>query len=264
MNIYEYAKTDGKWSREVIKSIEKVNLDNTNKTSEFLKEQTAMNLEYDFYSKFQPREDEWFYLNEKSFNLKEEAQKLILEIEEGSTFFFEESEDNIDEMKPMKMRLYSILGSAHNTTSIEVAEDYSELFNINERIDVLEKKLPYLGKFDRKPKYAAVGIGLVNEKKIIKSVINNEVRSIEDSVADLAKMNSLLFSCISAMYGTMSDSAKGKMDVETKTIIDYSVDKFNTTKTRGNQQLMEEGTDLVDKLFEREEKIADIIESVKA
>jgi len=101
------------------------------------------------------------------------------------------------------------------------------------------------------------------EKDIIASIRNTEVRSVEDSIADLAKMNSLLFSCISAMYSAMTDTAKGKIDDRTKEIIDYSVEKFKETTTRADNQLMKEGTHLIDKLFDREAKIADIIDSVK-
>jgi len=101
------------------------------------------------------------------------------------------------------------------------------------------------------------------EKDIIASIRNTEVRSVEDSIADLAKMNSLLFSCISAMYNTMTDTAKGKIDDGTKEIIDYSVEKFKETTTRADNQLMKEGTDLIDKLFDREAKIATIISDIK-
>ena len=264
MNIYEYINENGKWEREVVKSLEKFNTDNSNKSAEALKIQTEINLEYDFYSRFQQREDEWFYLIQKRYELIKEADKLYAEILSSDGFYIEEDEDKEDILKPSKMRLYAILGSVIEETSSEYPEDFSELYNINDRISVLENKLPYLGDFDKKPKYTNNGIGLVNQKKIIKSVVNSEVRSVEDSIADLAKMNSLLFSCISAMYGTMSDSAKGKIDEETKTIIDYSVEKFANTQTRADRQLMKEGTGLVDKLFDRETQIADIIDSVKS
>ena len=65
------------------------------------------------------------------------------------------------------------------------------------------------------------------------------------------------------MYSAMTDTAKGKIDDRTKEIIDYSVEKFKETTTRADNQLMKEGTQLIDKLFDREAKIANIIDSVK-
>jgi len=262
MNIYEYKNENGKWERTPIKNLEKYDLDNSKLSRERLIELTKQNKEYDFYERFQQREDEWFYLKEKEFELIKEAEELYSTIKENG--WFEQNNNELsDESRQSMMRLYSILGTSTEDIDFKKPSEYSELYNIKERINKLESKLPYLGHFDRKPRFSDDGISTIDEKKIITNVIDTEVRSVEDSIADLAKMNSLLFSCISAMYNTMTDTAKGKIDDGTKAIIDYSVEKFKETTTRADNQLMKEGTDLIDKLFDREAKIATIISDIK-
>jgi len=100
-------------------------------------------------------------------------------------------------------------------------------------------------------------------KKLIAHERDSKVRNSEDTLADLAKMNSLLFSTVSAIYGTLSDTAKGKIDADMKDVIEYSFAKFADTQTRADRQMAQEGTGLVDKLFEREVQIADIIDNLK-
>lgn len=101
-------------------------------------------------------------------------------------------------------------------------------------------------------------------KKLIAHERDLKVRNSEDTLADLAKMNSLLFSTVGAIYGTLSDTAKGKIPDETRAVIEYSIQEFNKVQTRADRQLTEDGTALVDKLFQREVQIADIIDEVKS
>ena len=87
------------------------------------------------------------------------------------------------------------------------------------------------------------------------------VRDVEDTLADLAKMNSLLFSMVSALYTTASAAQKNKIPAADKAIIDYAVTKFGTITTRADMQLAVEGTALVDKLYQRETDITNIVKT---
>ena len=110
---------------------------------------------------------------------------------------------------------------------------------------------------------ADVKISPDDVKKLIAHERDSKVRNSEDTLADLAKMNSLLFSTVGSIYGTLTSTAKDKIDADTRAIIEYSIAKFADTQTRADRQLAEEGTDLVDKLFAREVQIADIIDELK-
>ena len=102
----------------------------------------------------------------------------------------------------------------------------------------------------------------------IKALIAHErdlkVRNAEDSIADIAKMVSLSFSVVAVLWGFLSDDDKSKLPAEQKSLIDYAVLRFSQLDTRADDQLKTEGTKLVDKLFERENEIAKIVQEVKA
>ena len=100
-------------------------------------------------------------------------------------------------------------------------------------------------------------------KKLIAHERDLKVRNSEDSIADLAKMNALLMSFVTAIYAITPDEAKDNLPEEQKAIIDYATSKWAETQTRGDRQLKQEGTALIDKLFQREVEIADIIDNIK-
>jgi len=98
-------------------------------------------------------------------------------------------------------------------------------------------------------------------KKIIASERDKDIRNSEDTIADLAKMNSLLFSMTAAIYSTLSTTAKAKIPAAERGVIDYAMTKFAKMQTRGDRQLAKEGTVLIDKLFDREEAIANLVDT---
>ena len=100
-------------------------------------------------------------------------------------------------------------------------------------------------------------------KKLIAHERDMKVRNEEDTLADLAKMGSLLFSMVSAIYGTLSDDEKDGIKDNERAIIEYSISKFTSTQTRADRQLKEEGLKLVDRLIDREAEIANIIDELK-
>jgi len=87
------------------------------------------------------------------------------------------------------------------------------------------------------------------------------VRDLEGSVADIAKMVSLSFSAISALWSITSDEAKDELPSEVKKTIEYATSKFNAIQTRADRQLKVENTKFIDKLYEREVAIADIVDN---
>ena len=97
-------------------------------------------------------------------------------------------------------------------------------------------------------------------KQLIATHIDSEVRNPSDTLADLAKMNSLLFSMVAAIYSTLTPTAMSKIPAVDKAVIDYSMARFRAVQTRGDRQLATEGTKLIDKLFDREVAIADIVD----
>ena len=91
---------------------------------------------------------------------------------------------------------------------------------------------------------------------------NTSVRNVEDTLADLAKMNSLLFSVVAALYKAMPATTLNKIPAAEKGLIDYAMAGFGNITTRADKQLATEGTALVDKLFDREVAIADIVDRI--
>jgi len=92
---------------------------------------------------------------------------------------------------------------------------------------------------------------------------DTSVRNAETSIADVAKMNSLLFSMVGMMYNTLTATAKDKIPPQDRAVMEYAIASFKTKETRADRQLVRDGTKLIDKLFKREVDIADIIDEVK-
>lgn len=112
----------------------------------------------------------------------------------------------------------------------------------------------------RKPAVEEVPEQIKTDTKSLKRLqIQDEVFDNSDAIADNAKMISLLLSTISKMYNTFTDTQKNKLSIEDKTLIEYTFDKFGNANTRADNQLQEEGTELVDKLIQRQETIGNIL-----
>ena len=101
------------------------------------------------------------------------------------------------------------------------------------------------------------------KKNIIRHDVDVNIRDVNDTVADLAKMNALLMAMASGIYGTLSSTAKDKIDPTKRAIIEYAISEWDNSNTRADRQLATEGTTLIDKLFSREVKIADIVDKYK-
>jgi len=101
------------------------------------------------------------------------------------------------------------------------------------------------------------------KKTVIRHEINKDVRDIDDSIADLAKMNALLLSMLTGMYSILADADKDKIDPIKRGLIEYAISKWDMSDTRADRQLREDGTKLIDNLFSREVNIADIVDKYK-
>ena len=90
--------------------------------------------------------------------------------------------------------------------------------------------------------------------------IEKEVFDLEDSVADNSKMISLIFSLGATIYDVLTDEQKSKIPDEKRELIEYSIQRFKDTETWGDIQVKKEGKKAIDKLLDRQKKVAEILE----
>jgi len=98
-----------------------------------------------------------------------------------------------------------------------------------------------------------------DKKVFARKKIEEEVFDIEDSVADNAKMISLLMSFVSRLYSIIPDEQKANLDVADKDLIEYTINKFAGTTTLSDYNLSTKGTEVVDNLMLNQEKIKKIV-----
>ena len=89
--------------------------------------------------------------------------------------------------------------------------------------------------------------------------IEQEVFDLADAVADNAKAISLLTSIIVRLYNALPNNTKSKISDEDRAVIEYAFSKFEQIETLGDVVFELEGTSAIDKLFNRQQKIADIV-----
>ena len=92
--------------------------------------------------------------------------------------------------------------------------------------------------------------------------IENNVFDLRDSVADNAKMISLLTSLVSRIWSIIPDDQKDNLSDEEKQVIDYVIDKFDNTETWADVQFKKEGLTFADKLLERQSQVGSIIKGI--
>lgn len=103
----------------------------------------------------------------------------------------------------------------------------------------------------------------IGKKPTAKYDIQNHVyEDLSDSVADNAKMISLIFAMGATIYEVLSATAKSKIPAQAKETIEYAIQKFHETQTWGDIQLAQEGHSAIDKLLKRQGDIGDIIKKV--
>ncbi len=95
-----------------------------------------------------------------------------------------------------------------------------------------------------------------DKKSISRLKIQEEVFDDKDSIADNAKMNSLLLSMFSRLYEVQPQEVLDTLQPEDKAVMEYAINKFKGIQTRADVQFADEGLAFIDRLMDRQEQIA--------
>ena len=125
---------------------------------------------------------------------------------------------------------------------------------------MLEKKILKKGALHKVGVQETLNKEIKTEKKYLnRKKIQDEVFDDSDSIADNAKMISLLLTVISRMYDIMPTEQKDLLKADDKAMIEYAFNKFHTTNTRADTLYAQEGNSLIDTLMKRQSDINLII-----
>lgn len=119
----------------------------------------------------------------------------------------------------------------------------------------LRVRRAYIEEIDKKPK-----IG--NKYKAKYNIENKVYEDLADSVADNAKLISLVFAMGAVMYKALPDDLKNNIPQDAREKIEYAIEKYHSIETWGDIQLATEGNEAIDKLLDRQGKIGEIIKEV--
>lgn len=230
-------------------------------------------------------EEDWFNAYKKQYELNKELENIGLQLSGKEEVIDEETgvviepaveavtdEAVIEKLNERKAQLLDKTTYVFDDYGVkQPIVEKGEITQAVEGMEAIEKDnqwlLAYRGEETTEvrpePAIEITSLPREQEKKLIAHERDLTVRNNEDSIADLAKMVSLSFSAISALWAITSDDAKANLPEATKATIDYAVQRFNEIETRADDQLAEEGVALVDKLYEREVAIAGIVRKYK-
>ncbi len=93
----------------------------------------------------------------------------------------------------------------------------------------------------------------------LRETIQKEVFDINDSVADNAKMISLMMTTMSRMWEIIPMEQKDLLETEEVAMIDATFTLFGNVVTSADVQFASEGMGLVEKLLNRQSEIGNII-----
>jgi len=209
-------------------------------------------------------EDEWFKLYTKIEGLKQEVVDLKAKLEESDEVGVETINARIKDLEGYQYSDYN--GPRSSQQVVTVTGEISEHEDI---LTELETKRPWLLAY--RGEEVPGGIERPDVSKFIrlyedevKGLIRHErdfmVRDAEQSIGDIAKMTSLSFSVISMLWKMVPDEAKDELPEDKRKVVDYAIGKFDQIETRADRQLAAESTAFIDKLYNREVEIADIID----
>lgn len=144
-----------------------------------------------------------------------------------------------------------------------------EIYKVTEILVEFEKINPWLSNYrgiaNSATRPEVVTTAVISDdvlKRLVAYERDRKVRNSEDSIADIAKMTSLLFSVVTEIYETIPTEALDKIEPRRRTTIEYAMEKFKTIDTRADTQLLEEGVGLIDKLFSREVNINNLVSDI--
>lgn len=119
----------------------------------------------------------------------------------------------------------------------------------------LRVRKAYVEDLDKEPR--------TDKKSKVKYQIQEQVYSaLADSVADNAKLISLVFAMGATLYEALPDSSKNNIPADAKSKIEYAINKYHSIETWGDIQLAKEGTDAINKLLDRQAKIGSIVREI--
>ena len=285
MILYKYEFIDGKTERTQVKEYPEMDILARGlaekRNADLIKMQYLEALEGQEQEALIKKEEEWFFKNtevQEALRREQEILDLINGTEDILDLETEEvlkkgipkaQEPELTELNKelQELKDEEIITETGIPDEPEVQVKPGKITSLLEERESLEKDSwlkTYRGEgTEPRPEVKKPQVQKKEAKELIKHERDLNVRTAEDSIADLAKMNALLMSFVTAIYSVTPDEAKDELPKEQKAIIDYATSKWMTTETRGDRQLATEGTNLIDKLFEREVKIADIVDKHK-
>ena len=103
---------------------------------------------------------------------------------------------------------------------------------------------------------------LTSKKAKARYEIENNIFDIRDSVADNAKMISLLFSMVYRMYEAMPEEYKQNLSEQDRQMIEFAINEFKNVQTWGDIKIQKEGTNAISSLMQRQDKVGQVIKQV--
>ena len=225
-------------------------------------------------------EEDWFSHQEKIQSLQEELETLKIKINEINEGTYSKSdsygnsetlsaEDIEKEKEQTEKRIVEIEGEdkeIFENGQTKTIHSNGELDTETKARDDLESKYEWLKSYRgvkttsvRPEPSKDVKIPKDDIKKLIAYERDRKVRNLEDTAADLAKSASLLMSFVTIIYEALPDNVKNGIPDNEKDFIEYAINKWIQTETRAKMQFSEEGQELIDKLYSREQRIAEIV-----
>jgi len=101
-----------------------------------------------------------------------------------------------------------------------------------------------------------------DKKAKVRYEIENNIFDIRDSVADNAKMISLLFSMVYRMYEAMPEEYKQNLSEQDRQMIEFAINEFKNVQTWGDLKIQKEGTNAIISLMQRQNKVGQVIQQV--
>ena len=101
-----------------------------------------------------------------------------------------------------------------------------------------------------------------DNKLRIRKNIEEEVFDIEDSVADNAKMISLLLSMVMRIYEVLPEDSLNSLSPQDKAIIEGTLGKFKVTETSADLKVKSEGMPFIYNILDRQAAVSKIIKEV--
>ena len=216
--------------------------------------------------KFVKIEEDWYKIATKLLNLEKELRELnSTNVESLEATEIAKIEERIKELDGYSYVTYDGPRSSKVTNVVEglISKTRTEMLDMEAKNEWLKAYRGEDTDVIRPEPASNIVMNVEDVKKLIAHERDLKVRNSEDSIADVAKMVSLAFSVIATLWELTPDDAKDNISAEKKGLIDYAVFKFNQINTRADRQIAAEGTALVDKLYDREVAIADIVDKVK-